>query len=122
MATASQHVAYRVRRPRGVRDMFCFNQGRSDELNWRSTSSRPVRTFSAPVPKPNLGLHSLEDFDGIGFFRCGMPQLCMRKTVAKPPPSPLSIIGKDLTEMQKVERQADGWHDKFCRVAFVWCP
>eukprot|EP00439_Symbiodinium_sp_Y106_P047685 s3034_g6.t1 len=28
-----------------------------------------------------------------------------RKTVAKPPPSPLSIIGKDLTEMQKVERQ-----------------
>ncbi|CAE7463185.1 unnamed protein product [Symbiodinium necroappetens] len=54
-------------------------KGRSDELNWRSTSSRPVRTFSAPVPKP--------------------------KTVAKPPPSPLSIIGKDLTEMQKVERQ-----------------
>ncbi|CAE7567434.1 unnamed protein product [Symbiodinium natans] len=54
-------------------------KGRSDEPNWRSMSSRPVRTISAPVPKP--------------------------KSVPKMPASPLSALGKDLTEMQKVERQ-----------------
>ena len=55
--------------------MLCTSQGRSDELNWRSMSSRPVRTFSAPVPKPNLGVRS-EESDGHWFLMLDASALC----------------------------------------------